>query len=130
MRAHKFRAHIIGTKEWVYGMPIKDTKTGSWCMVLRFDYMSNTPSLSFQINPETIGEWIGLQDINKNDIYEGDICTYEMRGDDNWILIQGEVKYMVPECPEWFCGKYRFIDDGDEFIINVKNHMVIGSIHD
>ena len=82
MRKHQYRGQRVDTKEWVYGYYVK-----KWIQTLKKDgryehYIVNQMvdenehiwNETFQVIPETVGEFTGRKDINGIGAYEGDIC--------------------------------------------------------
>jgi len=78
MRENKFRGKIIGLNRWVYGGFFK-TSDGKCFIVLDDvkifeDAMLNDVITDFlEVDPKTVGQYIGLGDKNEIEIYEGDI---------------------------------------------------------
>lgn len=81
MREIKFRGKRIDNNEWVYGylFIIWDKHYILWGTT------NNVPN-KIQVIPETVGQFVGRQDINNKDIYEGDIIINEGH-------MQGEVEF-------------------------------------
>lgn len=78
---------------------------------------------------EIIGRdlYIGKQDDYGNDIYANDIVSYLCKtGLSKGSRYKGLVNQKEAE---WFCGDDRFVDDGDEQVVEVSDHKVIGSIY-
>jgi uncharacterized phage protein (TIGR01671 family) len=112
MRTIKFRGKDF-EKKWIYG-DLKSSQT------YKFAYIIDNYDYSHSVNPDTIGQYIGLRDINEVEIYEGDIIeTIPFKKRLEVIYNQGDAEYIaVAEC-----GKLSFVNK------NIA-YRVIGNIHD
>ena len=68
MRKIKFRGKRLSTREWVYGSLIQ-WKDGTMTIITE----NKEDHSEFYVNPDTVGQYTGLQDRNGQDVYEGDL---------------------------------------------------------
>lgn len=127
MREILFRGRRIwGNKKWVEG----DLLHG-YC-----DHVSITKRLmgieTWQVEPETVGQYTGLTDKNGTKIFEGDIVRYELHEIKNTAVI----KYGAPKEESACYGWYLDDNNGNAAFLFCKNFIkdyncqVIGNIHD
>lgn len=64
MRKYKFRGKSLTSGEYVYGYYWKSINGRHW--------IRSSKMIDYEVDPETVGQYIGLIDENKKEIYEDD----------------------------------------------------------
>lgn|SRR5699024_4860754 len=111
MREIKFRGLRKDGKGWVYGMPTFDFKY----ILNKLQY--DSPD-SYEVIPETVGQYTGMKNKRGRVIYEGDIVMYS---DKSTPLVVGFEN-----------GSFVLKKDGKAYVYNInpKGLEVIGNIHE
>lgn len=121
MRPIKFRGKSRHTGKWFYGNLYVEDSFGRTRIC--------TPGRScLDIDPKTVGQFIGLYDKDGKEIYEGDILRFGNSPSDVC-----EVKWN--ESIAAFCIRFYFDDEISirllgEWVECEKNIAIIGNIHD
>lgn len=104
MNNYKFRAKRVDNGEWVYGCYGTCLEFGDnggvehmyremqyeLCYII---HPSGFPS--HLVNPDTLGQFTGLTDINENEIYENQDATIEIVGMTNIENVKGIIRYNI-----------------------------------
>lgn len=146
-RVNKYRGKRIDKEEWIVGFYTQLPKVslgatiiadGDLCAEDVADYIivneskqhhnfSNSYLLEiveceqYEVNPDTVGQYIGVKDKNKQGIYEKDI-----------VLINGEDEYFVIE---WDNDTARFVMNSETLTVDFDNYWgyqveVVGNVYE
>lgn len=130
MRETLFRGKRIDNGEWVYGFLVK--MWGQYHIIDR-----NNENFACMIEPETIGQFIGLCDKNNNKIFTGDIiyikCGYGLSafvGKGIVFFDEKRLQFRVKSVePSSFDSEKGNIYDECDFTV-IDSYEVIGNIYD
>lgn len=117
-----FRGKSITTGEWVYGVPVSNSR--KTCIVRLNDSDELT---SIQVIPETVGQFTELYDKKGNGICVGDIVFYR-----NYRNIYGNMFLQI----KWIDYFGMFTAENDKIpkvilLSNINRKVeIIGNIHD
>lgn len=67
-REIKFKGKVITTDQWIYGYYTRFKTLGQY-----HHFIYDEGNVSWEVDPETVGQYTGLKDRNGKEIYEGDI---------------------------------------------------------
>lgn len=118
MREILFRGKRDDNLEWIEGYIYRITENQEMPFLMMKDYHG----CSYQVYPDTVGQYTGLTDKNGKKIFEGDVvaqpvCKYTVEFDGGAFFLIPIPKHNPYDCP------YQLIGFGAMF-------EVIGNIHD
>lgn len=119
MRKIKFRGYSHEHESWIYGDLLQYPDGEVYIME-----HSDGESLSYRVEPKSVGQYTGLKDKNGKEIYEGDIVE---NGD--YYNIRGEVCYDT-QYAHYFILNNASGESTDFLEIHFNEVEVIGNIHD
>ena len=125
MREILFRGKSKGNGKWVEGNLLTD-KGGNASIALIMEPARN--SVLEPVIPETVGQYTGVDDINGNKIFDGDIVRLLYDGD--YITTAGNG--LIKRIPGGFQAYYKkdAVKSSYDFGENRYQHEIIGNIYD
>ena len=126
MREILFRGKRIDNGEWVEGNLFVPDKVDFRKPPTEILMATNIVRISYEVDPETVGQYTGLKDKNGKRVFEGDICQHEKTGRTISVSWHGTMAGYV-----WSkrIEDSHLFDFGELFRVHDK-YAVIGNIHD
>ena len=126
MREILFRGKRIDNGEWVEGNLFVPDKMDFRKPPTEILMGTNIVRISYEVDPETVGQYTGLKDKNGKRVFEGDICQHEKTGRTISVSWHGTMAGYV-----WSkrIEDSHLFDFGELFRVHDK-YAVIGNIHD
>lgn len=118
-REIRFRGKRIDTGEWVYGNLLQDS--GLCFIVKNIEELTEKPFNECLVNPDTVGQYTGLEDRNWKEIYEGDTVGYRFTDSS---FVTGKVVWWGARC-----GFYIRTRENDYYELT-EHCQAIDTFHD
>lgn len=136
MHTIKFRGKSLSTGEWVYGWYIREARglinglpaiNLSQAQIVSFIVYSEEGQLIIhEVNPKTVGQYIGLKDRNGKEIFKGDILIWYA----NSCGLEKQIVISDPEIIQDSFDGHCFIFGIGYPISHPEKCEIIGNIHD
>lgn len=136
MHTIKFRGKSLSTGEWVYGWYIREARglinglpaiNISQAEIVSFIVYSEEGQLIIhEVDPNTVGQYIGLKDRNGKEIFKGDILIWYA----NSCGLEKQIVISDPEIIQDSFDGHCFIFGIGYPISHPEKCEIIGNIHD
>lgn len=131
MREILYRGKRIDNDEWVFGYycPCVFGNFPAEPAIIDADELKNGKWVPVKVNPETIGQYIGLKDTNVKKIFDGDIVQWE---DENFNNYTSVVEWCGEKWnyPAFDLAKHDYECNGLQYVHEDCIIEVIGTIYD
>lgn len=155
MREIKYRGKSLESGQWVYGSLVnnlyRSTCSGEpVCHIVSTDYCGicsykecdsdedyfGCDSCFVQVDPKTVGQYIGHKDINSQEIYSGDVVNVLVKSltksKEAVVTITGVIEYRADDVCSLGCGFGIRTKAGFEYLASLCNCTieVVGNIYE
>lgn len=124
MRQNEFRGKRLDNGEWMYGDLVHDNQGG--CYIYPLDSLGLF--VENKVDPNTVGEFIGLVDKKDNKIYDGDILFVEFADKSGGYQLVG----WNEKTASWGIMddySYQSMKEGYDYA-EFKNHVLLAFLKD
>lgn len=122
MRNIKFRGKCNGTGEWVYGDLVRNVE-GAYAIIPPYQMNMHNTCSDYEVDPDTIGQFTGLHDKNRKEIYEGDVIIQQAYSGKKPMLVRFEHGAFVT-------GEHSGSSTATRPMLIQKRCEVLGNIYD
>ena len=140
MREILFRGKRIDNGEWVEGYCWTNGIGNHFIKVIKDkdnNFVGNAITNDFEVNPETVGQYTGIEDANGKKIFEGDVIKTTLGGS----VFAVKIGECFPEPVKKYCLHYgikkhtvyclhSYDKQGEYLFEDNRAFEVIGNIHD
>ena len=123
MREVLFRGKRVDNGKWVYGNLIQRKRWGAIFPIIRAEDNGYGNFKEWEVIPETVGQYTGLDDKNGVKIFDGDVVKATQKGQTkNGVVVYREGGYFW----KFETDQYGYLGE----VVKRWHPEVIGNIHD
>lgn len=112
MRTIKFRGFNRKNRQWVYGYYLQNRGVHSLCPD---EFAKGKNWDDYEVDPDTVGQFTGLTDMNQREVYEGDIVKLDGSPElGKRIVVYYEEAFNIGTRKEYEClqnGSHPYFND-------------------